>query len=109
MKVLVVGGTGKVGSALVARLIELGVDVCVHLHSSARAHLVPSPATTVVADLIGDPKEAIEMFRDMDAVFMLNKATLTETIEGTMAVRLAREAGVRRFVYQTVHLLDELA
>jgi uncharacterized protein YbjT (DUF2867 family) len=40
---------------------------------------------------------------------MLNKASLNETVEGTMAVNLAREAGVGRFVYQTVHLLEELA
>jgi uncharacterized protein YbjT (DUF2867 family) len=40
---------------------------------------------------------------------MLNKASVTEAIEGMLAVRLAQEAGVERFVYQTAHLLDELA
>ena len=40
---------------------------------------------------------------------MLNRASATETAEGTMAVLLAREAGIRHFVYQSVHCLDELA
>jgi uncharacterized protein YbjT (DUF2867 family) len=109
MKILVLGGTGKVGVPLIAHLLARGADVTAHLHSSARAHVVPSGARPVIADLVGDPASSAEIFRGQDAVFMLNKASLNETVEGTMAVQLAREAGVRRFVYQTVHLLDDLA
>src|SRR5262245_19083223 len=109
MKALIIGGTGKVGVSLVAQLLKRGVDVLVLLHSAERAHLVPAPATTITVDLIGNPEGAMAAFEGRDAVFMLNKASLNETVEGTMAVQLARCAGVRRFVYQTVHLLEELA
>jgi uncharacterized protein YbjT (DUF2867 family) len=40
---------------------------------------------------------------------MLNRASMTETAEGVFAVLLAREARVGRFVYQSVHRLDQLA
>ena len=109
MKALIIGGTGKVGVALVAQLLTRGVDVLVLVHSAERAHLVPAPAKTIIADLVGNPDSAMAAFEERDAVFMLNKASLHETVEGTMAVQLARSAGVRRFVYQTVHLLEELA
>ena len=109
MKCLVIGGTGKVGIPLVARLLERGVDVTVLLRSAERTGLVPAPATAIVTDWIGNPTGAVAAFRDKDAVFMLNKASFNETVEGTMAVNLTREAGVGRFVYQTVHLLEQLA
>lgn len=109
MKVLVIGGTGRVGVPLVAQLLERGVEVTVCLRSSDRAHLVPPPAIAVIADPLEDPVGAVDVFRGKDAVFMLNKASPAETVEGTMAVRLAREAGVSRFVYQTVHLLEDFA
>jgi len=109
VNVLVIGGTGKVGRSLVAQLLARQVNVAVLLHSDERSHLVPAPATAVVADLIGDPEGSRAAFQGRDAVFMLNKATLNETTEGLIAVQLAREAGVARFVYQTVHLLEQLA
>ena len=109
MKCLIIGGTGKVGAALTQRLLERQVDVTVLLRSPERRHLVPAPATPFIGDVIADPNGAVSAFRGQDVVFMLNKATVQETVEGTMAVTLAREAGVSRFVYQTVHLLEELA
>lgn len=109
MKVLVIGGTGQVGANVVSLLLEQGADVTVLTKSQDRAHLVPERARAAVGDLIGDPLSARKEFADVDAVFMLNKASATETTEGMLAVRLAGEAGVERFVYQTTHLLDELA
>lgn len=109
MKILVIGGTGQVGANVVSLLLEQGTEVTVLTKSADRAHLVPHNARAVIGDLIGDPHSAREHFADLDAVFMLNKASATETTEGMIGVRLAGEMGVKRFVYQTTHLLDELA
>lgn len=109
MKILVIGGTGKVGLPLVRQLLEKGAEVSVVSRSSERASLIPASARQVVGDFIADPEALSHAFRGMDAVFMLNKASPVEAVEGTLAVRLASEAGVRRFVYQSAHLLDELA
>ena len=109
MNILVIGGTGHVGLPLVRRLLEHGADVTVVSRSNERARLIPSAARPVIGDFIADPMSLSAAFQGLDAVFMLNKASATEAVEGVLAVRLAREAGVRRFVYQTAHLLDELA
>src|SRR5271163_1602164 len=109
MKVLVIGGTGKVGRPLVEELIRRGVNVRVAVRARERASLVPSPAAAIVLNLLEDPRGAGTAFEGADAVFMLNRASATETAEGTLAVLLARERGIPHFVYQSVHRLDELA
>jgi uncharacterized protein YbjT (DUF2867 family) len=109
MRILVIGGTGKVGLPLVQRVLEQGADVTVVSRSSERTRLIPGAAKVVLGDFIADPASLSTAFQDVDAVFMVNRASPTEAVEGTLAVRLAREAGVPRFVYQTAHLLDELA
>lgn len=109
MKILIIGGTGKVGAPLVRKLLDQGVDATVLVRSQDRTALVPPPAKAIVCNFTQDPRACIPMFAGMDAVFMLNKALADEAIEGALAVRIARESGVGRFVYQTAHLLDELA
>lgn len=109
MKILVIGGTGKVGAAVVSQLLDEGVDVTVLTKSNDRRHLIPERAGVATGDLVSDPRSLRGAFEGVDAVFMVNKASATEATEGMLAVRLAQEAGVGRFVYQTAHLLDELA
>lgn len=109
MNILVIGGTGKVGAAVVDDLLARGEHVTVLTKSADRRHIVPAAAEVAVGDLVADPEVLRPVFEGKDAIFMVNKASATEAIEGMLAVRLAQEAGVRRFVYQTAHLLDELA
>jgi uncharacterized protein YbjT (DUF2867 family) len=109
MKILVIGGTGKVGSKLVAELLRRGAQVRVITRSLDRAAALPAGSEPTLGDIVGDPEACAPAFRDVDAVFMLNAASAQEAVEGLLAVELARAAGVRRFVYQSVHRLDDLA
>jgi uncharacterized protein YbjT (DUF2867 family) len=109
MKVLVIGGTGKVGTPLVAELVNRGVKVRVLTRSLDRASSLPAGVQPFVGDIVADPEATAAAFRGVDAVFMLNAASAQETVEGLLAVELALAAGVRRFVYQSVHRLDDLA
>jgi uncharacterized protein YbjT (DUF2867 family) len=109
MKILVIGGTGKVGTPLVAELLERGTEVRVLTRSPDRAATLPTGAEPFLGDIVNDPDGAAAAFRDVDAVFMLNACSAQETAEGLLAVELARAAGVLRFVYQSVHRLDDLA
>ena len=100
MTILVLGGTGNVGAHLVRLLLDRGQDVRVLVRDPDRAALVPAGAHARVVDVVGDPAGARAVFQGVAAVFMLNAATLYETVEGLMVVAMAKKAGVRRFVYQ---------
>jgi uncharacterized protein YbjT (DUF2867 family) len=103
MKVLVIGGTGMVGSNVVKGLIDQGVKPQVLTRDASKA--LPEGATAVVGDLL-DPYAAAAAFRDVERVFMLNAASTSETFEGLTALLLAADAGVKRFVYMSTHRAD---
>lgn len=108
MTILVLGGTGNVGRHLVDRLVKMGQAVRVLVRNADRSLLVPQGAEAIVADIVGNPGAARDAFAGIDIVFMLNAATVHETIEGLTAVAMAKAANVRRFVYQSSHSLDHL-
>jgi len=109
MRILVIGGTGKVGSRLVRKLQNHGAMVRVLTRDAERAASLLGDVESVAADLTGDPTGCMPAFAEVDAVFMLNRPTLEETAEGLLAVEIARSAGVRRFVYQSVFEAETLA
>lgn len=108
MNVLVIGGTGKVGTILVRHLVAAGVDVRVLTRSAARAGSLPRGTEAAVANITQDPDAAAKAFEGAGMVFMLNQPSLEEMTEGLLAVHLARLAGVGRFVYQSVHNAEKM-
>jgi uncharacterized protein YbjT (DUF2867 family) len=108
MKTLVIGGTGLVGSQVVRELLQRNAEVTVLTRSAEKAKALPSGVQAVVGDLLRvDTVRSI--FRGVDGVFLLNPVSPTETQEGLMAVTGARNAGVRRLVYQSIHAVEEAA
>ena len=105
MKILVVGGTGTVGSEVVRQLKARGESVFVLTRSAEHASKLPPGVTGVIADLL-DPS-TLGVFSGMDAVFLLNPVSTTETFEGLAGVIGARDAGVKRIVYLSVHDADK--
>lgn len=109
MRTLVIGGTGKVGALLIPLLLARGTAVRVLTRSAERAAALPQGAEGVVADVAVDPDAARAAFAGIDAVFMLNRPTPAELVEGLLAVELARAAAVKRFVFQSVHDAEAMA
>jgi len=99
MKVLVLGGTGTVGSQVVRELLARGADVSVLTRDPKKVH--PPGVRAVVGDLL-DPATVRSAFAGMDGVFLLNAVSATECHEGLMAVNGARLAGVKKVVYMSV-------
>jgi len=106
MKTLVIGGTGQVGSLVVQGLAAKGAAVRVMSRSKDKAAGLPNGVELVAADL-NDPTQARPGFDGVDAVFMVNAMSPSEANEGLTAVALARLAGVKRFVYMSVHRVDD--
>ena len=67
---LVTGGTGYLGSALVALLAEAGLTVRATIRSEARAAVLPDGVERVFADL-GDQESLVAAMRGCEGVFHL--------------------------------------
>jgi uncharacterized protein YbjT (DUF2867 family) len=106
MKVLVIGGTGAVGSQVVRELLARKVAVQVLTRSEDKAKGLPAGAEGVIGDLL-DPKTVRSAFKGVDGVFMLLAVTTTETHEGLMAVNGMRLGGVKKIVYMSVLNLEK--
>ncbi len=104
MKVLVLGGTGTVGSQVVRELLARGAGVSV-LTRDPKKHLPPG-VKAVTGDLL-DPETIRNVFAGQDGVFLLNAVSATECHEGLMAVNGARMAGVKKVVYLSVQDVDK--
>jgi uncharacterized protein YbjT (DUF2867 family) len=105
MKVLVIGGTGTVGSQVARELLARGAEVSVLTRSAEKAAKVPQGIRGVMGDLL-DPKTVRTVFAGQEGVFLLNPVSVTEAHEGLMAVNGASMAGVKRLAYLSVHHVD---
>jgi len=105
MSDLVLGGTGTVGSEVVAGLLALGREVRVLTRSAEKARALPAGVGAVVGDLL-DPRTFPATFAGVERVFLLNAVSQTELQEGLAAVNECRRAGVARLVYLSVHQVD---
>jgi uncharacterized protein YbjT (DUF2867 family) len=101
MKILVTGGTGTVGSAVVKELVGQGTDVSVLTRDPAKLKGVAG-VTAVQGNLL-EPATVRRVFAGVDAVFLLTPVSQTEASEALMAVTGMRTAGVKRVVYLSVH------
>jgi uncharacterized protein YbjT (DUF2867 family) len=103
MKTLVIGGTGMVGSMVVAGLLKQGVNVRVMSHSPEKLKNLPAGVEGYRADL-DDPDTLPAAFEGIDSVFLLNTVGPNETNEGLAAVSAAKAARVKKIVYMSVSM-----
>src|SRR3990172_3806968 len=103
MKILVIGGTGMVGSTVVTGLLKQGVTVRVMSHSADKLKKLPKGVEGFRADL-DDPDTLPAAFDGIDSVFLLNAVGLSETDEGLVAVSAAKAAKVKKIVYLSVFM-----
>ena len=106
MKVMVIGGTGMVGSQVVQGLIGKGETVSVLVRSEEKKNALPAGAEGVIGDL-EDPASLPSALKGVGGVFLLNALSQNETEQGLAAVGATKEAGVERIVYMTVHKLHD--
>lgn len=105
MSILVVGGTGIVGSHVVRGLLAKGERVHVLTRSADKADAVPLGAGAIV----GDPRKPETLrwaMMGVDRVFLVTAFSPTETEEGLAAVAAANRIGVRHLVYLSVYHAD---
>ena len=104
MKILVLGGTGTVGSQVSRNLLAAGADVSILTRDAKKS--TPAGAKAITGDLldIGTIRSA---FRGMDGVFLLTGLSTSEAHEGLLAVNGARMAGVKKIVFLSIHHVEK--
>jgi len=101
--ILIIGGTGLVGSAVVRELLTRGADLRL-LVRDPKAD-VPNGVETAVGDLL-DPPAIDRALTGIDALYLLNAVTPDELTQGLVAYDLARRRGVGHVVYHSVFAAD---
>lgn len=99
LRVLVIGGTGKIGTHLVTRLRTAGVEAV-----PASRH----PDHDGVALDLGDTGSVQTAARGFDAAYLTTPLGPDEGEIGTAAVAALRRAGVRKIVYLAIHNLEAM-
>jgi uncharacterized protein YbjT (DUF2867 family) len=102
MSILVIGGTGLVGSHVVQGLLAKGEQVHVLTRSADKADVLPLGASGIIGNL-RKPETLRCAMKGIDRVCLVSPLSPTETEEGLATVAAANRAGVRHLVYLSVH------
>lgn len=108
MRIVVTGGTGKVGKRLVRNLVERGVPVGVMTRSAAGKPPLPEGAEYVEGDF-ADRDSVVRALTGARAVYLLTPLHPDEARLGRDAVWAAVDARVERVVFQSVYRVEEAA
>lgn len=102
MRLLIVGGTGTVGSAVMTEAGRRGLTVQVMTRSAEKAAEMPPDLNPVVGDL-EKPETLAQAFAGADAAFVATALSQNETAMGLNAIDAAKQAGIGHVVYMSVH------
>jgi uncharacterized protein YbjT (DUF2867 family) len=112
-KILVVGATGRVGSAVVRGLLEAGFRVRVLVRRSQKGEPLRALGAEVAVGDVSAPDTLEPAVQGCSGVFSALSAgpgrggsEMVEYWGNVSLLSAVRSAGVRRFVYSSVHLAD---
>jgi uncharacterized protein YbjT (DUF2867 family) len=103
MKILVVGGTGHVGSEVVKELRKRDADVRVLVRKADERSL---PGVEVVVGDLLDPVSIEKAMNDVDKLYLLNAVTPDELTQGLIAYDLAKKLKLSHIVYHSVFRVE---
>ena len=101
MKILVTGGTGKVGSQLLQELSKGGADVRALVRKQEDGAKLPAGVEVVIGDLL-DPVSVEKALDGVDTLYLLNGVVADELTQGLIAYDLAKKHKLSHFVYHSV-------
>jgi uncharacterized protein YbjT (DUF2867 family) len=103
MKILVIGGTGHVGSEVVKELKKRDADVRVLVRKPNMKQL--PGVEMVVGDLL-DPVSIEKALEGVDKLYLLNAVTPDELTQGLIAYDLAKKRKLSHVVYHSVFRVE---
>lgn len=106
MKILAIGGTGNVGSQVVAELRRRGASVRALVRKPEAAAQLPAGVEAAVGDLL-DPGSLEKAMDGVDTLYLLNGVSPDELTQGLIAYDLAKKLKLRHVVYHSVFQVEK--
>ena len=103
MKILVVGGTGTVGAAVVQQLLARKADLRLFVRDAKT--VLPAGVEPAVGDLM-DPPAVERALAGIDKLYLLNAVTPDELTQALIVYDLAKRVGIKHIVYHSVFRVD---
>jgi len=103
MKILVTGGTGRVGSEVVKELQKRQTDIRLLVRKNDAP--TPTGVETAIGDLL-DPVSAEKAMNGVDKLYLLNAVLPDELTQGLIAYDLAKKLRLRHVVYHSVFRVE---
>jgi uncharacterized protein YbjT (DUF2867 family) len=103
VKILVIGGTGHVGSEVVKELNKRDADVRVLVRKPREGS--PPGVEIAVGDLL-DPVSIDKALKGVDKLYLLNAVTADELTQGMIAYDLAKKRRLSHVVYHSVFRVE---
>jgi uncharacterized protein YbjT (DUF2867 family) len=96
--ILVIGGTGNVGGALVRELLKRGANVRVLTRKPSEEGNLPAGVEVAIGDLL-DPVSLEKALLGVDKLYLLNAVVPDELTQGLIAYNLAKRLKLKHIVY----------
>ena len=103
MKILVTGGTGRVGSEVVKELQKRKADIRLLVRKEDTA--TPAGVEKAVGDLL-DPVSVRKAMEGVDKLYLLNAVLPDELTQGLIAYDLAKKQKLSHVVYHSVFRVE---
>src|ERR1700683_3974383 len=103
MKILVTGGTGRVGAEVVKELQNRNADI--RLLVRKEGDEPPKGVEVAIGDLL-DPVSVQKALHGMDKLYLLNAVTPDELTQGLIAYDLAKRLKLKHIVYHSVFRVE---
>lgn len=106
MRVLVTGGTGRVGSEVIKALVKRNVSVRALVRKQEASTTMPEGVELSLGDLL-DPVAVRKSLDGIDKLYLLNAVVPDELTQGLIAYDLAKKLQLKQIVYHSVFKVEE--
>lgn len=106
MKILVTGGTGNVGGAVVKELLKRGAEVRVLARKQPEQGKLPPNVEIAIGDLM-DPVSVEKAMEGVDKLFLVNAVVADELTQALIAYGIAKQKGIKHITYLSVFKVEQ--